>query len=289
MSLSLESVFSDKVNLYDELEISVSESPEQVPSSLIKKQYRKLALQYHPDKRPDDPNAIHRFHMLSLATHVLTDESLRVTYDQWLRRTLLDRSAVDSQRSELISKLSKLESKAQKGDTDEQARNLTRIQEYGTMLRKMKHFKIPYGDWTSVNPYSLVPEQKIDRHTFYDSSTLRLELRNDVLDTDLSDKEALCEILVNLFKVHRIYDLYYSSRNDFKHDKAIVAYAVFETTEESRHIYQVWKSTSRMTGWELIIDVSPRIPVTYYKDYDQKVELNPTIAKLVNDSTIVID
>lgn len=289
MSLNLNNVFREKINLYDELEIPVTEGPERVPSSLIKKQYRKLALLYHPDKRPDDPNAIHKFHMLSLATHVLTDETLRATYDEWLQRTLLDRTKIDEQRNELISKLSKRESKARRGETAGQAKDLTKIQEYGAMLRKMKHFRIPYGDWKTLDPAALAAENRTDRHRFYDSSTLRIELRNDLLDANLSDKSVLSHILTDLFKVDRLYDLFYSSRNDYEHDKTIVAYAVFETTTESKQVYETWKASSKSPNWDVVLDISPRIPVSYYKNYDKKVELDPHIAELVNNSTIVID
>lgn len=289
MSLDLNNVFTEKINLYDELEIPVTEGVERVPFSLIKKQYRKLALLYHPDKRPDDPNAIHKFHMLSLATHVLTDETLRATYDEWLQRTLLDRTKIDEQRNELISKLSKRESKARRDETAGQARDLTKIQEYGAMLRKMKHFKIPYGDWRTLNPAALAADHRTDRHRFYYSSTLRIELRNDLLDANLSDKSVLSQILTDLFKVDRLYDLFYSSRNDYEHDKTVVAYAVFETTTESKQVYDTWKAGPKSPQWDIVLDVSPRIPVSYYKNYDKKAELDPHIADLVNNSTIVID
>ncbi|QLQ78762.1 hypothetical protein HG537_0B01110 [Torulaspora globosa] len=289
MSLDLDNVFSSKINLYDELGIPVTETPELIPTSLIKKQYRKLALLYHPDKRPDDPNAIHKFHMLSLATHVLTDETLRATYDEWLQRTLLDRTKIDEQRNELITKLSKLESKVRRDETAEQAKDLTKIQEYGTILRKMKHFKIPYGDWKTLNPTSLPTEHKTDKHRFYDSCTLRIELKNDLLNAKLSDKTVLNPILCDLFQVNRLYDLFYSSRNDYDHDTAIVAYAVFETTTDSKQVYETWKSSYKSPQWEHILDVSPRIPVSYYKNYNKKVELSPHIAGLVDNSTVVID
>ena len=36
----------------------------------IKKAYRKLAVQYHPDKNPDDPEADERFHDIAAAYEV---------------------------------------------------------------------------------------------------------------------------------------------------------------------------------------------------------------------------
>lgn len=289
MSQGLETVFSDNINLYEELDITIKGEPEQIPSSLIKKQYRKLALVYHPDKRPDDPNAVHKFHMLSLATHILTDESLRVTYDRWLRRTTLNRYKVDEQRSALINKLSKSESQALKGDSKNQTGSISKIQEYGAMLRKMKHLKIPYGDWVTLSPANLSPERSAGHHAFYDSSTLRLELSNTLSDTDLSDKTVLRPLLLDVLQVNYIYDVYYSSRNDYEHEKSIVVYVVFETPEESKQVYQVWRDRLEESREGLILDISPRVPISYYQNFNDKIDLNPEISCLLDESTIVID
>ena len=48
----------------------------------IKKAYRKLALQYHPDRNPDDQKAEEKFKELNEAHQVLSDEEKRARYDQ---------------------------------------------------------------------------------------------------------------------------------------------------------------------------------------------------------------
>jgi curved DNA-binding protein len=48
----------------------------------IKRQYRKLALKYHPDKNPDDPSAESRFKEINEAYEVLGDAEKRAKYDQ---------------------------------------------------------------------------------------------------------------------------------------------------------------------------------------------------------------
>ena len=49
----------------------------------IKKAYRKLALELHPDRNPDDPEAEERFKEASEAFQVLSDQQKRATYDRF--------------------------------------------------------------------------------------------------------------------------------------------------------------------------------------------------------------
>ncbi len=49
----------------------------------IRKNYRKLAMQYHPDRNPDDPNAEQKFKEVAEAYGVLTDEVKRRKYDSY--------------------------------------------------------------------------------------------------------------------------------------------------------------------------------------------------------------
>lgn len=67
-------------DLYELLDIQTSSS-----TAEIKKAYRKKALQCHPDKNPDNPDAAKLFHQLTKILEVLTDESARKAYDRVLR------------------------------------------------------------------------------------------------------------------------------------------------------------------------------------------------------------
>ena len=49
----------------------------------LKKAYRKLAMQHHPDKNPGDKAAEHKFKTLSEAYDVLRDEQKRAAYDRY--------------------------------------------------------------------------------------------------------------------------------------------------------------------------------------------------------------
>jgi len=56
--------------------------PESASQDAIKKAYRKLAKEYHPDANPDDPQAAERFKEIGEAYSVLSDPEKREQYDQ---------------------------------------------------------------------------------------------------------------------------------------------------------------------------------------------------------------
>ncbi|CAG9831998.1 unnamed protein product [Diabrotica balteata] len=89
----------EEMDLYEMLNIDIGSS-----ISEIKKAYRKQALQCHPDKNPDDPNAAKKFHELSKALEILTDESARAAYDRVLKakkEAALRHRELDSKRRKL--------------------------------------------------------------------------------------------------------------------------------------------------------------------------------------------
>src|SRR6266404_3033221 len=49
----------------------------------IKKAYRRLAMKYHPDRNPDDPDSEHKFKEAKEAYEILCDPQKRAVYDQF--------------------------------------------------------------------------------------------------------------------------------------------------------------------------------------------------------------
>jgi len=50
------------------------------PLSKVKKAYRKLSREKHPDKNPDDPNAVTEFIAITKAYTIMTDETARSNF-----------------------------------------------------------------------------------------------------------------------------------------------------------------------------------------------------------------
>ena len=62
---------------------AILEIPEDATLRIIKKQYRKLSLQYHPDKNPDDKEAESMFMKIAKAYESLTDETAKKNYEKF--------------------------------------------------------------------------------------------------------------------------------------------------------------------------------------------------------------
>ncbi len=67
-----------KRDYYEVLEVAKNASADE-----IKKAYRKKAIQFHPDKNPDNPAAEEKFKEAASAYEVLSDENKRAKYDRF--------------------------------------------------------------------------------------------------------------------------------------------------------------------------------------------------------------
>jgi hypothetical protein len=66
---------------YDVLQVERDATPERVRAA-----YRKLAQKYHPDKMPDNANAVRAMTAINAAYEVLSDAHRRAEHDLWIRR-----------------------------------------------------------------------------------------------------------------------------------------------------------------------------------------------------------
>ncbi|MEI8034393.1 MAG: molecular chaperone DnaJ [Betaproteobacteria bacterium] len=69
---------ASKTDYYEVLGVSRDASEEE-----LKKSYRKLAMKWHPDRNPDNPQAEDKFKEAKEAYEVLTDANKRAAYDQY--------------------------------------------------------------------------------------------------------------------------------------------------------------------------------------------------------------
>ncbi len=67
-----------EMSYYEVLEVSKDCS-----GAVLKKAYRKLAMQYHPDRNPDDKEAEDKFKIINEAYQVLSDDEKRAIYDRY--------------------------------------------------------------------------------------------------------------------------------------------------------------------------------------------------------------
>ena len=74
----------EKFSLYALLQVDPKASKEDIVNLLLtqKKQFKVLALQCHPDKNKEDPQARQKFQKLKEACDILMDDEKRQQYDE---------------------------------------------------------------------------------------------------------------------------------------------------------------------------------------------------------------
>ncbi|KAL1201136.1 Chaperone protein dnaJ 39 [Cardamine amara subsp. amara] len=135
----------------------------------ISKAYKLKALDLHPDKRPDDPDAHDKFQRLKTSYEVLKDERARKLFDDLLRvqrEKLLKKSQVDSKRRKMMSDLEERERAAFSHDPvakayDEEERIARKLKEEIERIRA-RHAKKKGGFET--------PESGVDKKRKQDAS-----------------------------------------------------------------------------------------------------------------------
>ncbi|XP_028933056.1 dnaJ homolog subfamily C member 17 [Ornithorhynchus anatinus] len=105
----------------------------------VKKAYRQKALTCHPDKNPDNPQAVELFHQLSQALEVLTDAAARAAYDKVrrARKQAAERTQkLDERRKKVKLDLEARERQAQAQGSEEETRNTRTLEQEIERLRE---------------------------------------------------------------------------------------------------------------------------------------------------------
>ncbi|SCW03080.1 LAFE_0G02498g1_1 [Lachancea fermentati] len=282
--MDLTALLTDEVDIYSLLGLSATKADDmsRVSVSQVRTAYRKQALRYHPDKNQGDPEAIHKFHLLSVATKVLSDAKLRKTYDSWFIDRFLSKKEKDEQRQHLINKLHTDERKAATKKVYK-SKEIYSIEKYGELLRKLKHFNKSYGDWKDLKI-----EEKMPKHRLYESSAVRIVVENHKI---LQEKSASMDLL-GVALGYKVYDLFYSSRNDNYNDLDIVIYVVFENPSYALDVLERWANKSYQSSDDVILsyikDISPRAPPDIFK-FPKRVELDAHIKEALLNEVEVSD
>lgn len=125
----------------------------------ITKAYRLKALELHPDKRPDDPNALVNFQKLQTSYQILKDEKARKLFDDLIRakqQKVQRQSQQDSKRRRMMDDLEARERAAFAHDptakgTSEEERIAKQLKEEISRIRAMHANKTAFTA-TKVSP-----------------------------------------------------------------------------------------------------------------------------------------
>ncbi|KAJ2851749.1 hypothetical protein IWW36_000894 [Coemansia brasiliensis] len=123
-----------KVDLYELLGISADAGEKE-----ITKAYRVKALQYHPDKNRDRPDAARLFHDIKAAYDLLTDPKQRSDYDAKRRVLIAKRqrqNALSSKRKRMKSELERAELQARNMQNERKERESQHVHDEAARFRE---------------------------------------------------------------------------------------------------------------------------------------------------------
>ncbi|XP_018575950.1 dnaJ homolog subfamily C member 17 [Anoplophora glabripennis] len=241
----------EDLDLYELLEIDINST-----TTEIKKAYRKKALQCHPDKNPDDPNAAKKFQQLLKVLEVLTDNAARSAYDKILKgkkEAKLRHKELDGKRRKLKEDLEARERQATsgtfKGKSPQQL-----LKEEIERLRKEGSKQVEEEMQYVLN--KLKEEQQRSNEGNWDGSTHRIKIKWHVNKNDSTNGGYTYEMLHTfLSKYGDIHVLVMSPKKsgsalvEFKDRKSAEMAVDFEIGLSSNPLKLQWVDPlSRSTG-----------------------------------------
>jgi len=273
-----------KLDLYELLSVSMDSTEQE-----IKKSYRRLALSCHPDKNPDNPQAIERFHQLSKALEILTDSTAKDAYDRLLKArkaTIIRHRKLDQKRQKLKDQLeareraAKEETLSEAEATDRLNREIERLRKEGSkqleaeneILRQKIEEEIKQLSQIRLNKSKLMPKIKVIKKskTFeFTDQNLRQYFKDfgeiDCLVLTKNNKRALIE-----FTDYNQTLNAYESRDQFR-DVSIEL--IGDIPEDNRNESQT-KDLSNDKTSEQSIDSNIFEKPIYSTDYESLVLMN---------------
>lgn len=324
--LLLKEIIRQNEDLYAVLELNTNRNID-ININDIKKQYKVLALKYHPDKniinREDkdgfDNKSNDLFHKISIAYEILSNEKLRIKYDQWYQNNRINRLNTSSIRTEMIRKLNKNE-KIDNFKVNKKNYNLHDLQKRGQRLRKLKQLRLPYHNWDGrivSNTTTDKNNKSYDNNKWSDSSTITVELKNLQNDNNnnsnffnvINENDLLLDLysLLQLNETDVIDHYFYdddssgSSSTD-NYGNMICLYLVLSSPKISSKIWDKWRNgqVPKIINSQIIVnDISPRLKEEFYNKknsgfLNDDIELNPDIENLLCEpeiltETVIID
>lgn len=325
--LLLKEIIRQNEDLYAVLELNTNRNID-ININDIKKQYKVLALKYHPDKniinREDkdgfDNKSNDLFHKISIAYEILSNEKLRIKYDQWYQNNRINRLNTSSIRTEMIRKLNKNE-KIDNFKVNKKNYNLHDLQKRGQRLRKLKQLRLPYHNWDGrivSNTTTDKNNKSYDNNKWSDSSTITVELKNLQNDNNNNNSNFFNvinenDLLLDLYSLlqlnetdvidHYFYDDDSSgSSSTDNYGNMICLYLVLSSPKISSKIWDKWRNgqVPKIINSQIIVnDISPRLKEEFYNKknsgfLNDDIELNPDIENLLCEpeiltETVIID
>lgn len=291
MADALKQAINGRIDLYRVLDVKFDDYRDRVDESALrelKRKYRLLSLKYHPDKNPEDDDAIGKFHLLSLAASVLVDEGLKGEYDSWVSRYLYPDGHIPQEdrtrREELIQELNHRE--ASIGNEQDISGDLGKIQAYGEKLRRLKHYEMGYGDWIHLDEH--IHNQK--NKQVLQPKDLELRTLRIVLDyytipdiSNLKDVKSWFEDRYTQF-APQFEDIYFSENNSYEEPDEVVVYIVLHSVQISSKLYHLMLRNPN----ESILDIQPNIPPKAFETFKERISLKQNVLDQFNNEPTVI-
>jgi DnaJ family protein C protein 17 len=222
-------------------------SPTLTPSSTpkeITRAYRTAALVVHPDKNPDDPEAAAKFHDITEAHAILTNEELRGLFDAaWAAREArrATKEGYDSRRREMVDELERGERK--KGGMDDEVVKERVLAEEGRRMRMELETK-----WRIERE----EREKLERVAAISETSRAIRVRWDVAVRGIDDV-TLMDRFRHWGKVDgvTIRDGERKVRfGDEKHRRVVkTGLVVFETIEDADKAIKGFEARKKKTEW----------------------------------------